>query len=106
MIGKIIVNNIFAAIFEKSVLDPLLGVFDKKAVRFWGTEGTVKYLKSKGFSAESVVRGFDFDGRVKSLDRLIFARILADRGEKKHLAELKKLAKITPGVGFDSPGVE
>lgn len=92
---KIKVKNIFAAVFEKTVLDPLLEVFDPKGVRFWGTEGTVRYLVKSGFSAHSVVTGFDFDGRVKSLDRLIFGRILADRIKRKHLAELRKLASLT-----------
>ena len=87
---KIPVNNVFAAVFDKSVLDPLLAVLDKKSVRFWGTEGTVKYLKSRGFSAHSVVRGFDFDGRVKSLDRVNFIRILADRTKKSHMIALRK----------------
>ena len=93
--NKIPVKNIFAAVFAKSVLDPLLKLLDPKSTRFWGTEGTVKYLKSKGFEAKSIVKGFDFDGRVKSLDRKIFARILADRTNLKHLRELKRL-KLTP----------
>jgi len=88
---KIPVRTIFAAVFEKRVLDPLLATLDKESVKFWGTEGTVKYLKSKGFVAKSVVSGFDFDGRVKSLDRANFVRILADRSKEKHLNELKKL---------------
>lgn len=91
--GNIKVKNIFAAVFEKKVLDPLLEVLDKSEVQFWGTVGTVKYLKSKGFDAQSVVSGFDFDGRVKTMDRTTFARILADRSKKRHLEELKKLAK-------------
>ena len=86
------VRNIFAAVFAKKILAPLLEILDKNQVKFWGTEGTAKYLKSKGFSAKSVVAGFDFDGRVKSLDRENFVRILADRSKKKHLNELKKLS--------------
>jgi len=84
------VRSIFAAVFEKSILDPFLKVLNPKSVRCWGTEGTVKYLIKKGFSAKSVISGFDFDGRVKSLDRAIFARILADRTNKKHLEALRK----------------
>src|SRR3972149_12318849 len=95
---EIKVGNIFAAVFDKAVLDPLLVILDKKSVKFWGTEGTVRYLKSKGFSAFSVVAGFDFGGRVKSLDRAIFARILADRTKKSHVLGLEKLARLTPGV--------
>lgn len=111
---KLEVKNIFAAVFEKSVLDPLLKILDPKSARFWGTEGTVKYLKAKGFTAKSVVSGFDFDGRVKSLDRQIFARILVDRAKKKHLDELRKIVlgdtpgvksgrnlESTPGVGWE-----
>ena len=88
---KIKVKNIFAAVFEKKVLDPLLVVLDLKEAKFWGTEGTVKFLKSKGFNAQSVVSGFDFDGRVKSVDRITFIRILADRSKKRNLEELERL---------------
>ncbi len=88
--GLIEVNNIFAAVFEKSSLDGLLGVLDRKSVKFWGTGGTMDYVGEKGFLAQSVIRGFDFDGRVKSLDRANFVRILADSSKKNHLDELKK----------------
>lgn len=101
--------NIFAAVFDKKVLDPLLAVLDDKqkarlfarrstsikpgfgSVKFWGTQGTADYLKGKGFSATSVVAGFDFNGRVKSLDKKVFATILADKSKKSHLNELKNL---------------
>ncbi|MEK9146722.1 MAG: hypothetical protein AAB639_00825 [Patescibacteria group bacterium] len=92
---RIDVKNIFAAVSDKSVLDPLLKLLDPKSTKFWGTEGTVKYLKNKGFKAESIVSGFDFDGRVKSLDRENFIRVLADRSNKEHLSELRKL-KLEP----------
>lgn len=88
---RIKVKNIFAAVFEKSVLDPLLAVLDPKEVKIWGTEGTVDYLKQKSFDAKSVVSGFDFDGRVKTVDRRTFVRILADRSKKRHLEELSKI---------------
>src|SRR3972149_5914806 len=92
---KIKIKNIFAAVFEKKVLDPLLAILDPKEVKFWGTEGTVKYLKSKGFNAQSVVSGFDFDGRLKSINKQVFAAVLADRSNKRHLEELLKLAKYS-----------
>ena len=87
---KIKVKNIFAAVFVKTVIDGLLAVLDPKAVKFWGTEGTANYVKAKGFEGESVVKGFDFDGRVKSLDRANFVRILADTLNQAHVDELDK----------------
>lgn len=89
---QIEVTNIFAAVWDKSGLDPILSVLSKGRVKFWGTEGTVLYLKSKGFDATSVVSGFDFDGRVKSLDRSVFVRVLANRNNPKHTRELNDLA--------------
>ncbi len=104
--NQIKVKNIFVAVFEKSVLDGLLEVLDRQAdrvgpfdsrtdleigqIRFWGSEGTIRYVKSKGFWGKFIIRGFDYGGRVKSLDRVNFVRILADRSNKKHLKELKR----------------
>jgi phosphoribosylaminoimidazolecarboxamide formyltransferase/IMP cyclohydrolase len=87
---KIEVINIFAAVFEKSVLDAFLDMLDKQRTKFWGTEGTIKYVQKKGFEGESVVKGFDYSGRVKSLDRANFVRILADKNNPEHLEQLKK----------------
>lgn len=115
---KLKVRSIFAAVLDKSTLDPLLEVLrvEQKArlfsklssstkpgfgagkVRFLGTEGTVKYLKKKGFEAKSVVSGFDFNGRLKSIDKKVFAGILGDRSKKRHMDELKKLARHTSEV--------
>lgn len=85
------VKNIFAAVFEKPAMDPVLKVLSKGKLRFRGTEGTCEYLSKQGFSAQSVVSGFDFDGRVKSLDRENFIRLLADRAKGAHIKELKSL---------------
>lgn len=97
---QIKVKNIFAAVFEKSMLDALLDWFKARplsvprpgfgGVKFWGTEGTANYVKAKGFNGESVVRGFDYDGRVKTLDRANFVRILADTLNQSHVDELNK----------------
>ncbi len=86
---NIFVKHIFAAVFEKNVLDPLLAVLGPEEVKFWGTKGTADYLRQRGFSAQSVVAGFDFDGRLKTISRELFARILVDRSKKSHLDNLK-----------------
>lgn len=90
MTDKLQVTNIFVAVFEKTALDGLLDSVDKNSSKFWGTSGTIEYIKSKGFNGESVVRGFEYSGRVKSLDRSNFVRILADRSNDNHVEELKK----------------
>ncbi len=89
------VKKILAAVFDKKVLDSLVPFLRVNQVTVFGTEGTVSYLKSKGCKAQSIVKGFDYDGRVKTLARENFAAILADRSKPKHIAELKK-AKLEP----------
>ena len=92
---KILIKTAFMAVFEKKNLDSMVPVLKNFKIKVLGTEGTVKYLKAKGVIAKSAVSGFDFDGRVKSLDRLVFARILADRTKKKHLDELSRLYSLS-----------
>lgn len=88
---KIQVKTAFIAVFDKKNLDSLVPILKNLKVKVLGTEGTVKYLKAKGVIAKSVVSGFDFDGRVKSLDRKNFAAILADSSKRNHLSQLAKL---------------
>src|SRR3989344_769464 len=96
---KIKIKNVLIAVSVKSSIDGVLPVLKEYGVRIWATEGTAKYIKSKGYKATSIVSGFDFDGRVKSLDKLILARVLSDKSKSKHLEELKRLAREnTPGV--------
>jgi phosphoribosylaminoimidazolecarboxamide formyltransferase/IMP cyclohydrolase len=85
------VKTAFIAVFDKKNLDNLVPVLKNLKTKVIGTAGTVKYLKTKGINAKSAVSGFDFDGRVKSLDRKNFAAILADSSKKNHLSQLAKL---------------
>lgn len=84
-------KSAFIAVYDKKNLDNLIPVLKNFKVKVMGTEGTVKYLKTKGVVAKSAVTGFDFDGRVKSLDRKNFAAILADSSKKNHLSQLAKM---------------
>lgn len=88
---KIEIKRAFVAVFDKTAIDGLIPLFKYHKVSCVGTRGTVEYLKSKGVTAKSVVSGFDFDGRVKSLDRKNFAAILADRSKGQHVDELRRL---------------
>lgn len=85
------IKSAFIAVFDKKNLDGLVPVLKNLKVKVVGTEGTVKYLKAKGVIVKSIVSGFDFDGRVKSLDRKNFAAILADSSKKNHLVQLAKM---------------
>ena len=93
---KIKIKNVLIAVSVKSSIDGVLPVLKEYGVRIWATEGTAKNINSKGTKATSIVSGFDFDGRVKSLDKLILARVLADKTKESHLEELKKLSVSSP----------
>lgn len=88
---QIKIKNILIAVSNKSAIDELLPLLSENGAKIFATEGTAKYIREKGFEAESIVSGFDFDGRVKSLDKFILSRVLADRNKPKHLEELSKL---------------
>ena len=86
---KILVKNILIAVSDKTTIDRLLPLVEKNKI--WATEGTAKYIKLKIETVHPVALGFDFGGRLKTLSRELFARILADRGQASHMAELEKL---------------
>lgn len=85
------IKGAFIAVFDKKNLDSLIPVLKNNKIKVLGTEGTVKYLRAKGINAKSAVSGFDFDGRVKSLDRKNFAAILADSSKKNHVVQLARI---------------
>src|SRR3989344_3583270 len=89
--NQIELKNILIAVSNKPSIDGLLPVLTENGVKIWATEGTAKYIKSKGFKSQSIVSGFDFDGRVKSLEKLTLARILADKSKPKHIEELQRV---------------
>src|SRR3989344_5199126 len=87
---QIKVKNILIAVSNKETIDKLLPLI--KSDKIWATEGTAKYIKLKVETVNPVALGFDFDCRVKTIDRNTFIRILADRSKKRHILELSKLA--------------
>lgn len=89
MNSNIKVKNILIAVSDKQVVDRLLPLVEKNKI--WATEGTAKYIKLKIETVHPVALGFDFNGRLKTLSRELFARILADRGQAPHMAELSKM---------------
>ena len=86
---QIKVKNILIAVSNKETIDKLLPLV--KSNQIWATEGTAKYIKLKVETVSPVALGFDFSGRLKTISRELFARILADRGQATHMAELEKM---------------
>src|SRR3989344_6135004 len=86
---QIKVKNILIAVSNKETIDKLLPFI--KSDKIWATEGTAKYIKLKIETVNPVALGFDFSGRLKTISRELFARILADRGQATHMAELEKM---------------
>jgi len=87
---RIRIYTVFIAVFDKKVLEKLVPVLAEFKIKAFGTAGTVRFLESQGIDAQSVVEGFDYDGRVKSISRKSFVAILADKNKSEHMAELKK----------------
>src|SRR3989344_7040386 len=83
------VKNVLIAVSNKETIDKLLPLI--KSDKIWATEGTAKYIKLKIETVKPVALGFDFNGRLKTISRELFARILADRGQALHMAELEKM---------------
>ena len=86
---QIKVKNILIAVSNKETIDKLLPLI--KSDKIWATEGTAKYIKLKVETVNPVALGFDFDGRLKTISRELFARILADRGQATLMSELEKM---------------
>lgn len=87
---RVRIYTVFIAVFDKAILAKLVPVLAEFKIKAFGTAGTVQFLKSQGLDAESVVDGFDYGGRVKSISRKTFVAILADKNKPEHMAGLKK----------------
>lgn len=84
------VRTIFVAVFDKTSLEKLVPVLLEYQVKALGTAGTAAHLNSRGVESQSVVEGYEYDGRVKSLGRKNFVAILADKTNSEHMARLKE----------------
>ncbi len=93
------INTALISVSDKEGIVDFAKQLSKLGVKIISTGNTAKLLKQNKIHIKLVSEITNFpemlDGRVKSLHPNIFAGILASRGNKKHLAELKKL-KIDP----------
>lgn len=86
---RIRVYTVFIAVFDKKNLEKLIPVLLEYKIKALGTSGTVAYLQSRGIEAQSVVEGYEYGGRVKTLGRRSFVAILADKNNTEHVQHLK-----------------
>lgn len=93
------IKRALLSVYDKTGIVDLARELVKSDIEIISTGGTYKLLNENNIAVKSVeeVTGFPevLNGRVKTLHPNIFAGILADRENKSHLAELKKL-NITP----------
>ncbi|MCX6817174.1 MAG: bifunctional phosphoribosylaminoimidazolecarboxamide formyltransferase/IMP cyclohydrolase, partial [Candidatus Beckwithbacteria bacterium] len=92
--------TVLISVYDKTGLIKLVDQLSRKyKLKLISTGGTAKYLKSKGFKVREVaqVTGFPeiLGGRVKTLHPKIMGGILAEKNNRQHLKELKKL-RIDP----------
>lgn len=83
------------SVYRKDGIEKLAAFLSKKNYEILSTGGTYKYLKEKGIPVKEVSEATGFpevlDGRVKTLHPAIHTGILAMRGKKTHMDEIKKL---------------
>ncbi|MCX6816445.1 MAG: hypothetical protein NTZ93_01060 [Candidatus Beckwithbacteria bacterium] len=84
------------SVYNKTGLIELVNQLSRRfKLKLISTGGTAQYLKSKGFKVVEVaqVTGFPeiLGGRVKTLHPKIMGGILAEKNNRQHLGELKKL---------------
>lgn len=88
--------TILISVYDKSGLVELVKNLSLNFnLKIISTGGTAKYLKTNGFKVVEVAKltGFPeiLGGRVKTLHPKIFGGILAEKNNRQHLRELKKL---------------
>ncbi|PIP14670.1 IMP cyclohydrolase [Candidatus Roizmanbacteria bacterium CG23_combo_of_CG06-09_8_20_14_all_35_49] len=88
--------TVLISVYDKTGLIELVKRLSRKFnLKIISTGGTAKYLNANGFEVMEVaqVTGFPeiLNGRVKTLHPKIFGGILAEKNNRQHLRELKKL---------------
>ena len=88
-------NRALLSVWDKTNIVDLAKFLVKNQVEIISTGGTKKTLEDNGIKVISVSDVTEFDevmnGRVKTLHPKIFGGILADRNNKDHLNDLKKI---------------
>jgi len=95
-------NYALISVHDKSGLDIICNFFTKKNIGIISTGGTAKYIKNIGYNTllVSELTKFDeiLDGRVKTLHPYIYASLLYNKNEKKHIEDFKNIK--FPTIGY------
>lgn len=88
-------KNAIISVQDKTGIETLVLGLKKYNINIYATDGTKKFLEEKGIEVNTIsdITGNNqiLDGRVKTIDFKLFAGILADSNNIKHITELEKL---------------
>jgi len=93
------IERAIISVWDKAGLDRLAKGISKNGIEIYSTGGTYRYLKNIGVDATKIedFTGFPevMNGRVKTLNPMIFAGILGDVEKKAHIDDLKKINTVS-----------
>ena len=92
------IKNALVSVSDKSGLEELVSYLDKNIVLFFSTGGTAKFIESLGINVTQVSEITNFpeimDGRIKTLNPLIYGGILNRSGIDDHVQKEHKMINL------------
>jgi len=93
------IKRAIISVFDKTGIVELAKKLDENNVEIFSTGGTYRNLEEAGVRVSKISNLTEFpeimNGRVKTLHPKVFAGLLADKGNPKHLADLESVS-VTP----------
>ena len=93
------INRALISVADKSNLMKIVTILEKNRVEILASDGTAKFLQENNIQSTKISDYTRFPeilgGRVKTLNPLIFAGILAKQIDEEHLSDLKKVDSKT-----------
>ena len=93
--NKVKIRNALISVSNKKGLGKFVKKLDLLGIKILASGGTADYINGLGFNVTNIesITGYPelLDGRVKTLHPKIHSSILADRGNKNHIQDLKNL---------------
>jgi phosphoribosylaminoimidazolecarboxamide formyltransferase/IMP cyclohydrolase len=90
-----VIRRALISVSDKTGLIPLARALNRRNVEILSTGGTAKLLREQGIPVTEIAKFTGFpeilSGRVKTLHPKVHGGILADRGNREHLRQAKRL---------------